>query len=75
MILADTMKNQVEIGEKKHKVVSDSELRKKYVVNKKEDMKKRQNLLVKRSSDRFAMLEASNEIVLVLAKKYKLSTD
>ena len=43
-----------------------SELRKKYVVKKKEA----KNLFVNRSCERLAMLEASNEIAIALAKKY-----
>ena len=36
---------------------------------KREDIKKRQNLFVKRSCESLAMLEASNKIAFVLAKK------
>ncbi|XP_076359110.1 general transcription factor II-I repeat domain-containing protein 2A-like [Tachypleus tridentatus] len=42
---------------------------------KKQDMKKRRNLFVKRSCESLAMLEASYEIAFVLAKKHKPFSD
>ena len=63
-------KHQAEI-EEKQQLVPGSELRKAYVVKKKETIIKRQNLFVKKSCDSSAMLEVSYEIALVLAKKHK----
>ena len=62
-------KHQAEI-EEKQKLVPGSELRKDYVVKKKETITKRRNLFVKKSCDSSAMLEVSYEIALVLAKKH-----
>ncbi|XP_076346237.1 general transcription factor II-I repeat domain-containing protein 2A-like isoform X1 [Tachypleus tridentatus] len=67
-------KHQVEV-EEKQKLMPGSELRKEYVVKKKEDMKKRRNLFVKRSCESLAMLEASYEIAFVLAKKHMPFSD
>ena len=41
----------------------------------KEDVKKRQNLSARRSCESLAMLEVSNEIAIVLAKKNKPFSD
>ena len=45
------------------------------MVEKKIGYKKRQNLFVRRSCESLAMLEASNDIAFVLAKKYKPFSD
>ena len=52
-----------------------SELRKDYVVKKKETITKRQNFFEKKNCDSSAMLEVSYEIALVLAKKHKPFSD
>ena len=67
-------KHQAEI-EEKQKLVSGSELRKDYVVKKKETITKGQNLFVKKSCDSSAMLKVSYKIALVLAKKHKPFSD
>ena len=67
-------KRQAEI-EEKQKLVPGSDLRKDYVVKKKETITKRQNLFVKKSCDSSAMLEVSYGIALVLAKKHKPFSD
>ncbi|XP_076311275.1 SCAN domain-containing protein 3-like [Tachypleus tridentatus] len=67
-------KHQVEVKEKQ-KLMPGSELHKEYVVKKKENMKKRRNLFVKRSCESLAMLEASYEIAFVLAKKHMPFSD
>ena len=58
----------------KRKLVPGSELRKHYVVKKKETITTRQNLFIK-SCDNSAMLEVSYEIALVLAKIHKAFSD
>jgi len=50
-------------------------LRKEYVVKKKEDITNRQIWFVKKRCDSFAMLEASYDIAIVLAKKQKPFSD
>lgn len=66
--------HQTEI-EGKLKLVLGSELRKEYVIKKKEEIKRRQNIFVKRSCESLAMTEASYEIALALAKKRKSFSD
>ena len=67
-------KHQAEI-EEKQKLVPCSELRKDYVIKKKETITKWQNLFVKKSCDCSAMLKVSCEIALVLVKKHKSFSD
>jgi len=62
-------KHEAEIEDK----VPGSELRKEYVVKKKEDITKRQSLFAKKSCDNFAMLEVCYETAFVLAKSISLS--
>ena len=65
-------KHQAEI-EEKQKLVPGSELRKDYVVKKKETITKRQSLFVKKSCDSSAMLKVSYEIALDWLKNISLS--
>ena len=67
-------KHRAEV-EEKHKLEPDSKLRKENVVKKKEDITNRQNLFIKKHLDSLAMLEASYDIVFVLAKRYKPCPD
>ena len=64
----DKTQHQLNI-EGKMKLELRSELRKEYVTKKKEEIRKRKNIFVKRSCEDLAMTEASYEIALVLAKK------
>lgn len=52
-----------------------SELRKEYVIKKKDEIKRRQNIFVKKSCESLAMTEASYEIAFTLAKKRKPFSD
>lgn len=69
-----TTQHQTEI-EGKLKLVLGSELRKEYVTKKKEEIRKRQNVFRKISCENLAMIEASYEIALALAKKKKAFSD
>ena len=69
-----TAQHQTEI-EGKLKLVLGSELRKEYVTKKKEEIRKRQNVFCKISCENLAMIEASYEIALALAKKKKAFSD
>ena len=67
-------KHQAEV-EEKLKLVHGSELRKEYVIKKKDEIKRRQTIFVKRSCESLAMTEASYEIAFTLAKKRKPFSD
>lgn len=59
MILIDTIKKHQAEVEEKLKLALGSELRKEYVIKKKDEIKRRQNIFVKRSCESLAMTEAS----------------
>ena len=52
-----------------------SELQKKYVTRTKEEIRRRQNVFTKKSSESLAMSEAVHEIALALDKKRKAFSD
>ena len=61
--------------EGKLKLMVGSELRKEYLIKKKQEIRRRQNVFVKKSSESLAMVEASYEMAFVLARKKKPFSD